>query len=67
MTLRHLGALMLARIDGKSPVEYIRDETTKEHARRFAKWLMLEGTSSLEDTMSAAGKALEVLNRETGM
>ncbi len=67
MTLRHLGALMLARIDGKSPVEYIRDETTKEHTRRFAKWLMLEGTSSLEDTMSAAGKALEVLNRETGM
>jgi len=64
MTVRHLGALMLARIDGKSPVEYIRDEPTKEHARRFAKWLMLEGIQSLEDTMSAAGKALEVPNRE---
>jgi aminoglycoside phosphotransferase (APT) family kinase protein len=64
MTLRHLGALMLARIDGKSPVEYIRDETTKEHVKRFAKWLMLEGTHSLEDTMSAARKALEVPNRE---
>ncbi len=60
MTVRHLGALMLARIDGKSPVEYIRAESTKEHARRFAKWLMLEGTHSLEDTMSAARKALEV-------
>ena len=47
MTLRHLGALMLARIDGKSPVEYIRDEPTKGHARRFAKWLMLEGMHSL--------------------
>ena len=64
MTVRHLGALMLARIDGKSPVEYIRDESTKERVRSFAKWLMLEGTPSLEDTMSAAGKALEVLNRE---
>jgi 5-methylthioribose kinase len=64
MTMRHLGALMLARIDGKSPIEYIRDETTKEHARRFSKWLMLEGIHSFEDAMSAAGKALEVLNRE---
>src|SRR5262249_44652762 len=34
MTVRHLGALMLARIDGKSPVEYIQDETTKEKARQ---------------------------------
>ncbi len=64
MTLRHLGALMLARIDGKSPVEYIRDETTKEHARRFAKWLMLEGIHCLEDTMFAARKALELPYRE---
>ena len=63
MTLRHLGALMLARIDGKSPVEYIHDEPTKEHARRFSKWLMLEGIHSLEDTMFAARKALEVPNR----
>jgi 5-methylthioribose kinase len=64
MTMRHLGALMLARIDGKSPVEYIRNETTKEHARRFSKWLMLEGIHSLEDTLSAAREALEVPNRE---
>jgi 5-methylthioribose kinase len=64
MTVRHLGALMLARIDGKSPVEYIRGDTRKEQVRGFAKWLMLEGIPSLEDTMSAVGKAVEVLNRE---
>ncbi|MGC9995444.1 MAG: aminoglycoside phosphotransferase family protein [Terriglobia bacterium] len=64
MTVRHLAALMLARIDGKSPVEYIRDEPAKEHARRFSKWLMLEGILSFEDTMSAARKTLEVPNRE---
>jgi len=64
MTVRHLGALMLARIDGKSPVEYIRDEPTKERARRFSKWLMLEGIQSLEDTMSAAGKTFDVPNHE---
>ena len=63
MTMRHLGALMLARIDGKSPVEYIRDEATKEQVRRFANWLMLRGTHNVEDAISAAKKALEVPNR----
>jgi 5-methylthioribose kinase len=57
MTLRHLGALMLARIDGKSPVEYIRDEMTKERVRRFAKRLLLEGPRRLEETLAAAQKA----------
>ncbi len=42
MTLRHLGALMLARIDGKSPVEYIHDDDTKGRVRRTAKRLLLE-------------------------
>ena len=41
MTVRHLGALMLARIDGKSPVEYIREERTKERVRQFARRLLL--------------------------
>jgi len=59
MTLRHLGALMLARIDGKSPVEYIRDEMTKERVRRFAKRLLLEGPRSLEEELAAAQKAVE--------
>ena len=43
MTLRHLGGLMLARIDGKSPVEYIRDEATKERVRRAATRIMVGG------------------------
>ena len=38
-TVKHLGALLLARLDGKSPVEYIRDESLKGrirgHARRI--------------------------------
>jgi 5-methylthioribose kinase len=56
MTLRHLGALMLARIDGKSPVEYIRDGMTKERVRRFAKRLLLEGPRRLEETLAVAQK-----------
>jgi hypothetical protein len=54
MTMRHLGALMLARLDGKSPVEYVRDEMTKERVRRFAKRLPFEKPRRLEDTMTAA-------------
>ena len=42
MTLRHLGGLMLARIDGKSPVEYIRDEGTRERVRSVAKHTILQ-------------------------
>ncbi len=63
MTVRHLGALMLARIDGKSPVEYIREETTRERVRRVAKRILLERSERLTDAIglvraeTAAGRA----------
>jgi len=47
MTLRHLGGLLLARIDGKSPVEYIRDEGTKSRVRQAARRLLLERPTTL--------------------
>ena len=52
MTVRHLGALMLARIDGKSPVEYINDESTKERVRRVAKGILLERPERLEEAFA---------------
>jgi 5-methylthioribose kinase len=58
MTLRHLGALMLARIDGKSPVEYIRDEMTKGRVRRFAKHLLVERPWRLEETLAVAERTV---------
>jgi len=61
MTGRHLGALMLARIDGKSPVEYIRDEKTKERVRRFAKRRIFAWGQRIEEIFTAAQKALEGL------
>lgn len=42
MTLRHLGGLMLARIDGKSPVEYIQDEAEKDRVRSTATRILRE-------------------------
>ena len=37
----HLGVLLLARIDGKSPVEYIVDENVKRQVRAAARELIL--------------------------
>ncbi len=47
-TVRHLGCLMLARIDGKSPVEYITEEPLKEAVRRAATRIILDRFDSLE-------------------
>jgi 5-methylthioribose kinase len=39
-TLEHLGALLLARIDGKSPAEYITDADLKQRIRTYARTLI---------------------------
>ena len=51
MTVRHLGGLMLARMDGKSPVEYIRDEETRSRVRRTAKRLLGGQEGSFEEAL----------------
>ncbi len=51
MTMRHLGGLMLARIDGKSPAEYIRDEATRSRVRRTAKRLLAEQPKSHDEAL----------------
>ena len=48
-TRLQLGCLMLARIDGKSPVEYITDEPTKEIVRRVSLFVLHEQSSTMED------------------
>jgi 5-methylthioribose kinase len=39
-TLAHLGALLLARIDGKSPAEYLTDPALRGQVRDFARRLI---------------------------
>ncbi len=39
-TVRHLGCLLLARIDGKSPAEYIRAPEARNRIRRYARALI---------------------------
>ena len=56
MTVRHLAGLMLARMDGKSPVEYIRDEGVKLRVRRTAKRLFAEPPGSFEAALDWVGQ-----------
>jgi aminoglycoside phosphotransferase (APT) family kinase protein len=43
-----LPGLMLARIDGKSPVEYLTDESSKDAVRAFASSLLVDPVARLE-------------------
>jgi aminoglycoside phosphotransferase (APT) family kinase protein len=51
-TLRHLGCLMLARVDGKSPVEYLTGRDLQEQVRGAAKALISRPPGSFEELMS---------------
>ncbi len=55
---RLLPALMLARIDGKSPVEYL-DEKNRELVRSIAKPLITKPAQSLFETIDTINKNLE--------
>ncbi len=50
-TVRHLGGLLLARVDGKSPAEYIRQEQLRQRIRAAARGLMLNPPASLMDAI----------------
>ncbi len=51
MTVLHLGGLMLARVDGKSPVEYITDVPTQEKVRKTAKRILRERPRHVEEVI----------------
>lgn len=55
---RLLPALFLARIDGKSPVEYITQESDKEQVRRIARPMIARPPGSLREISSAWREAL---------
>jgi 5-methylthioribose kinase len=52
--LDHLGVLMLARVDGKSPVEYL-DEPTRDRVRTVARALVAEPPATLDEAWARAG------------
>jgi hypothetical protein len=53
-TARHLGLLLLARVDGKSPVEYLTDEKRRDQVRRTAKAIIRGRLDRLEPCFALA-------------
>ena len=58
-TARLLPGLFLARVDGKSPVEYVTDDGQKEMVRRVARALLLDPRERLADICGAWREELE--------
>jgi 5-methylthioribose kinase len=56
---RLLPGLLLARVDGKSPVEYVTQEHQREHVRRVASTLLLKPASLLQEIAHAWAKELK--------
>jgi DNA-binding helix-hairpin-helix protein with protein kinase domain len=50
--IEHLACLLLARIDGKSPVEYITDPDEKETIRRMARNFILRPPRSIAEVFA---------------
>jgi 5-methylthioribose kinase len=55
-TCRHLVCLLLARIDGKSPAEYLTEEPVRQAARETALRLIREQTRTLERCYQAVAE-----------
>lgn len=54
-TMLHAGGCIAARIDGKSPVEYLTDPAQRDAARAIAKDLLTESPSEFGPTVSLRG------------
>ena len=55
---RLLPGLLLARVDGKSPVEYVTEAHQREHVRRVASALLIKPASHLQEIAHAWAKDL---------
>lgn len=53
-----LGALLLARVDGKSPAEYITDDALKARIRQTARKILKDPDTSLEAALDHAATTL---------
>jgi tRNA A-37 threonylcarbamoyl transferase component Bud32 len=56
---RLLPGLLLARVDGKSPVEYVTEEHQRDHIRRVATALLIKPPSYLQEIAQAWAKDLK--------
>ena len=65
-TIRELGCLLLARIDGKSKIEYITDESTRNRVRELARTILISRETSLEAVFNQIGQAITAPGENDG-
>ena len=65
-TVSQMGCLMLARIDGKSPVEYIEDPATQDLVRSIASTLLIQSVTTLADAIGVVTNHLARFTPATG-
>jgi Ser/Thr protein kinase RdoA (MazF antagonist) len=58
-TAQLLPGLFLARVDGKSPVEYVTDQADKDRVRRVARSFLIQPAARLKDVRAAWSAELE--------
>jgi 5-methylthioribose kinase len=58
-TVRELAILMLARVDGKSPVEYVTAAETKRRLRTTARRALVEGVETVDGFVGLVEEAVE--------
>lgn len=56
---RHLAFLLLARVDGKSPAEYITDEGLRDRIRQLALRLIGKQLTGIKDTLGEAERSID--------
>jgi len=57
-TLQHLGCLLLARVDGKSPAEYLTAEAQRDAVRAFARGLIVQPPMSVAEVFANVRSAV---------
>jgi 5-methylthioribose kinase len=60
---RELGCILLARIDGKSKIEYIIEEPMKDTARRLSRGILLDPSLTVEAALDLTDRPLAVSSR----
>jgi len=58
-TVATLGGLLIARVDGKSPAEYIVDDARRDALREAAAGILLGGVATVEEAIEAVDHELE--------
>lgn len=51
----HLGALLLARVDGTSPVDYLPEEEKRDLVRRLGRRILLDGVRKWQEVLEILG------------